>query len=198
LFDYLKNPFLYIAHKYVVHLSKQEAIDSGLFGYNAEETTVLVDYKDKDRLRAFYVACELTSNDLYVLKEHIDSPHDPADQLETVFEHAQGDFVRMWLRLRRHGIPKKGHAKDDPRYTGLYDQFGFLNYDHPLMTAAKKSVPKYRPMFIFELCQNSQHLLIMKHISNKKAFNSVCHELFLKKIYNADHLREYLSHNLLQ
>jgi hypothetical protein len=74
--------------------SKQEAIDSGLFGCNAEETTVLVDYKDKDRLRAFLSVCELTNESLYVLKEHIKLLDDLSDDQETLFDDAQKDFVR--------------------------------------------------------------------------------------------------------
>lgn len=104
----------------------------------------------------------------------------------------------MWLLVKRHGIPKWDKAKNDPRYKGLYDQFGFLQPDHHLVTAAKETLPKYRPMIIFELCQNSQHLLIMEHLQDKSSFNRVCQELFRKQINTLNTLREYLSHNTLQ
>lgn len=109
LMDYLHSPFLYIAHKCIVHLSQQEAIDSGLFGCNAEETAVLVDYKDKDRLLAFLGVCELTNEGLFVLKELINSLDDPSEsQVGILSMHRKISFERGFdfkdtgfLRLHR-------------------------------------------------------------------------------------------------
>lgn len=84
-------------------LSKQEALPR-VSGCNAEETTALVDYKDKDRLREFLSVCELTNESLYVLKEYIKSLDDLSDDQETLFDYAQKDFVRAWLHLQRHGF----------------------------------------------------------------------------------------------
>ncbi|KAF3400955.1 hypothetical protein DPV78_005369 [Talaromyces pinophilus] len=181
-------------------MSRQEAIDSGLWGFNVEEATVLVDYRDKDRLRAYYAACASTDEDLDMLKEHIDSfdNGDPDEQEYILFDYPQKHFIRMWLLLRRHGIPKWAKAKNDSRYKGCYDQFGLLQPDHHLVKAVKETLPKYRPIMIFELCQNSQHLLIMEHLSDKSAFGRVCQELFRKQIYSLDAMREHLSHNIHQ
>lgn len=104
----------------------------------------------------------------------------------------------MWLLLKRHGISKWAKAKNDHRYKGLYDQFGILQPDHHLTKVAKETLPKYRPMMIFELCQNSQQLLIMEHPSDKSAFGRVCQDVFRERIYALDAMREYLSHKIHQ
>ncbi|EED23010.1 hypothetical protein TSTA_064760 [Talaromyces stipitatus ATCC 10500] len=198
LLTFLNNPFLYIARNYVVHMSKGEAIDSGLFGFNAEEPIVLVDDKDKDQLRKYAAVCSLTEDNLFPLEDHLDSLEKSPESEPIHNEFAHGDISRMWLHLQRHGIPAYGKAKGNPRYEGLYNQFGFLNRDHHMVKSARETIPKYRLMFVFELCRNSRHLLIMEHQQNKKAFNSVCQDIFRRKIYTTEQLREYLIDNMLE
>lgn len=88
------------AHKYVVHMSEQEAIDLGLFDFNADETTVMVDYKNKKRLEAYHAACAQNKEDLYLLKEHLNSLDDTEEPEYTHFDFPRRDFIRIWLLLR--------------------------------------------------------------------------------------------------
>lgn len=196
--ELLLNPFVFIAYKFIVHMSKQEAIESGLFGADAEEALVLVEYTDEVRLRKFAAACSDTEGDTYFLDEHLKSFGNSDPNFVSPYEQTKADFTRWWIELRRHGIPKHHVAKKDAKYEGLYDQFGFLNINHSLVQKAKESMPKYRPVFIFELCQNSLHLIIMRHIPDKSTFRRVWNDLFARRINTADDLRTYFSNNTLQ
>ncbi|OKL57990.1 hypothetical protein UA08_06505 [Talaromyces atroroseus] len=161
LITFLNNPFMFIVHNYILHMTERQAIDSGLFGSEAEQTTVLVDVNDKERLKRFAALCSQTESNLFILENHLKSLQDSSLPEYMSFPHTmQQDFVRIWLRLRRHGIPKYQDAKDDPRWETLYNRFGFLNYEHALVKRAIDSMPRYKPMFTFQRCQNSQHLLI--------------------------------------
>lgn len=161
LLDFLGRPLVFIANNYILHMTERQAMDTGLFGSEAEQTTVLVDAEDKHRLRAFAALCSQAESNLHVLENHLESLEDPSvPEFKSFSSTVRDEFIRIWLRLDRHGIPKWRDAKDDPRFETLYNRFGGLNRDHALVKKAIESMPKYKPIFSFQRCLNSQHLLI--------------------------------------
>lgn len=94
--DLLPNPFILIAYKFIVNMSKQEAIESGLFGAGAEEALVLVEYTDEVRLRKFAAACSVTEDDTYFLDENLKSLGNSDPNFVSPYEQTKAAFMRWW------------------------------------------------------------------------------------------------------
>lgn len=189
LLDALRSPFLIIAMSLTLHVTYDEANQSGLFGRDAEEMIALVDVYDRERIRACadYLTKRSTESEVTFLQNYLESSHG----YEYLLDLKKQQLEDRWLQLRKDKVPNFKDEMTDSYFADLYS--GFLHPDHHLAKEALESFPKHKFMFAFQRCQGPFHMLLIDKVVDGHQFNRVCRGLIRKGIFTLQTLGEYLS-----
>ncbi|KAL7931692.1 hypothetical protein V8C35DRAFT_309274 [Trichoderma chlorosporum] len=155
-----------------IHATKEQAVDSGLFGLLLDAPVQLVDFDDKERLRKFHALFEkgCCNDKRPIVSRFFACILAAGFQPQVQIWKEKVDWLMManaWLRSKyryRHYIPIDGDPSLVWKPPILDDQFSIYMYleplgemnsfddDHPWVKQAKEELPRVTPKIQFLLC----------------------------------------------